>query len=103
MDKNNNQIYTVKQICEMYPQFKEQQILDAIRRKHLKAERIGTRYIVTEKNLNSWLGLDNDTTISDFEQRKLELEELKVKNEAAKLAMLQEMIKILKTQDNQSA
>ncbi|OOM16751.1 hypothetical protein [Clostridium saccharobutylicum] len=60
MRKPTEDILTVDDIRAEQPKLKKTEILLAIKRKELIAEKHGRRYLVNRKALNTWLGFENN-------------------------------------------
>lgn len=60
MRKPTEDILTLDDILEEQPNLKRTEILLAIKRKELAAEKRGRRYLVNRKALNTWLGFENN-------------------------------------------
>lgn len=82
----DNNLLTVKQIIEQYPDFSSQKINFLIREGRLKAKKIGTKYYINREVWNQFIGISTniEDTQKDIELIKLkaELENLQIKYNA---------------------
>ena len=83
------ELLTVKQVHEEYPDFSEQKINFAIRQKTLKAIKRGTKYYFTRSAWNEYIGIpSNDESIK---------KDLEISNLKNRITIYENQMKMLKS------